>query len=179
MNSNTRSVILYIAMSLDGYIARPDGDIGWLSAVEQQGEDYGYSSFIADVDTVILGRKTYDKVLSFGIPFPHADKECYVITRKERPNEGSITFYHGDLSTLMRDLKSRDGKNIFVDGGAEVVNEMIKQGLIDEYIISIIPVLIGDGIRLFNNGRPEQFLQCVSAKHFPSGLVQMHFRSKE
>lgn len=171
-----RRVILFIAMSLDGYIARPDGDIGWLSAVEKPGEDYGYGEFIAGVDMVILGRKTYDKVLGFGIPFPHAEKECYVITRSERPKEGNITFYRGELGALVHALRERPGKNIFVDGGAEIVNEMMRQGLIDEYIISVIPVFLGSGIRLFTDLRPEQGLHCVGAKHFPSGLVQLHYR---
>ena len=173
-----RSVILFIAMSLDGYIARPDGDIGWLSSVEQAGEDYGYGSFIAGVDTVILGRKTYDTVLGFGVPFPHADKDCYVITRSERPKEGNITFYRGELGALVQALRERPGKNIFVDGGAEIVNEMMRQGLIDEYIISIIPVFLGAGIRLFNGFRPEQSLSCVGTTRFASGLVQLHYRTQ-
>jgi dihydrofolate reductase len=176
MISNTRKVILYIAMSLDGYIARPDGDIRWLSSVEQAGEDYGYGEFIAEVDAVILGRKTYDQVLGFGIPFPHADKECYVITRSERPKEGNITFYRYELGALVRELKARPGKNIFVDGGAEIVNEMMRQGLIDEYIVSIIPIFLGAGIRLFNGFRPEQSLTCIGATRFSSGLVQLHYR---
>jgi dihydrofolate reductase len=175
---STRNVVLYIAMSLDGYIARVDGDIGWLSSVEQAGEDYGYGDFIAGVDAVILGRKTYDKVLSFGIPFPHAEKECYVITRSERPKEGNITFYRGELGTLVRELKARPGKNIFVDGGAEIVNEMMRQELIDEYIISIIPIVLGAGIRLFNGFRPEQALRCVGTSQFSSGLVQLHYRTQ-
>jgi dihydrofolate reductase len=172
---NRRSVVLYIAMSLDGYIARSDGDIGWLSIVEREGEDYGYGAFIDTVDTVILGRKTYDKVLSFGIPFPHRDKECYVITRKERQREGNITFYHGALADLIGELKKQQGKNIFVDGGAEIVNALMKLTLIDECIISIIPVMLGDGIRLFNDLRPQELLRCVNVKHFPSGLVQLHY----
>lgn len=178
MITNERKVILYIATSLDGYIARPDGDIGWLSAVETPGEDYGYGKFIAGVDTVILGRKTYDTVLSFGIPFPHANKECYVITRSDRPKVGNIIFYRDELGPLVRELKTRTGKNIFVDGGAEIVNEMMRQGLIDEYVISIIPVFLGAGIRLFNGFRPEQTVSCVGTTQFPSGLVQLHYRKQ-
>ena len=174
MNSN-RKVILYIAMSLDGYIARQDGDIGWLSLVEQTVEDYGYSDFMAAVDTVILGRKTYDKVFSFGIGFPHADKECYVITRSEIPSKEKITFYNKDLKELITTLKGKTGKNIFVDGGAEIVNELMKNNLIDEYIISIIPIMLGNGIRLFNNTRPENNLQLIDCKKFDSSLVQIHY----
>ncbi|MFZ4621161.1 MAG: dihydrofolate reductase family protein [Bacteroidota bacterium] len=173
-----RKVILYIAASLDGFIAGEDGDIDWLSSVEKPGEDYGYSEFIASVDTVILGRKTYDKVLSFGIPYPHSDKQCYVITRSYRPSHDSITFFRDDVKTLIGRLKSESGKNIFVDGGAEIVQLMQKDSLIDEYIVSIIPILLGKGIRLFKDAHIRKDLQLVSCRSFDTGLVQMHYRSK-
>ncbi len=88
-----RKVILYIAASLDGYIAGPNGNLDFLSIVAQEGQDYGYADFIDSIDTVILGPKTYDKVLSFGIPFPHAGKQTFVITKTARPNINNITFY--------------------------------------------------------------------------------------
>jgi dihydrofolate reductase len=173
---NERKVFLYIAMSIDGYIATKDGDLSFLSIVEQANEDYGYAEFIKTIDTVILGRKTYDKVLSFGIPFPHADKKTFVITRTTKPKEGNITFYSGDLKELVVNLKKEEGKNIFVDGGAEVVNELMKQNLIDEYVLSIIPVFLGDGILLFKNGRPQTKMELVNSKQFEKGLVQLHYR---
>jgi dihydrofolate reductase len=176
---NERKVILYIAMSIDGFIARNDGDIDWLSTVEQTGEDYGYGEFIKTIDTVILGRKTYDKVLTFGIGFPHADKECYVITRSELPSKEKITFYNKDLKQLIVGLKKKKGGNIFVDGGAEIVNELMKQYLIDEYIISIIPILLGSGIRLFNHIRSEQQLHHIETESFETGLVQIHYERKQ
>ncbi len=170
-----RKLILYIAMSLDGYIARPDGDIDWLSSVERPGEDYGYANFVHTVDTVIMGRKTYDKVLSFGIEFPHKDKPCYIITRQERPAEGNIVFYSGSLPDLVARLKSLPGGNIYCDGGAELVTALRRADLIDTYVISIIPVLLGDGIRLFPDENPEQKLQLVDCKSFESGLVQVRY----
>lgn len=171
-----RKVILYIAASLDGYIATRDEDLGFLSLVEQPGEDYGYNAFIQTVDVVILGRRTYDKVLSFGIDFPHADKECYILTRTPREQEGNIRFYNGDLKTLVASLKAKEGKNIFVDGGADVVNTMMKEDLIDEYVVSIIPIFLGDGIRLFQNGRPEHNIELAGSKSFEKGLVQLHYK---
>ena len=90
----TRKLILYIAMSLDGYIATKDDNLDFLSVVEQEGEDYGYAEFIKTIDTVIMGRKTYDKIMSFGMGFPHADKESYILTRTERPNNGNLNFYN-------------------------------------------------------------------------------------
>lgn len=173
-----RKVILYIAISLDGYIAKPDGEISWLSEVEKEGEDYGYHKFIQTVDSVILGRKTYDKVLSFGIPFPHRDKECFVITHQSKPHIGKINFYNGELKKLIDTLKRQKGKNIFVDGGAEIVNALMKENLIDEFIISTIPIFLGNGIKLFQDNRPEINLQLVKTKSFDSGLVQLHYKRK-
>ncbi len=172
---NERKLILYIAMSLDGYIAQPDDDLSFLSVVEKEGEDYGYSEFIQTIDTVILGRKTYDKVLSMGIGFPHADKETYIITRTTRPDEGLLRFYTGDLKMLVTELKVKPGKNIFCDGGAEIVHALLREQLIDEIIVSVIPVLLGDGIRLFKEGRPEQKATLLSSKSFEKGLVQLHY----
>jgi dihydrofolate reductase len=171
-----RKVILYIAVSLDGYIAKPNDDLGFLSIVEQEGQDYGYADFIKTVDAVIIGRKTYDKVISMGFDFPHADKDAYIITRTPRPSINSVKFYMGDLKSLIDKLKSENGKNIFCDGGAEIVNELLKDDLIDEFIISIIPILVGDGIKLFKDGRPEQKLKLVSVKSFEKGLTQLHYK---
>lgn len=171
-----RKVILYIATSLDGYIAKPNDDLGFLSIVEQEGQDYGYSDFVKTVDAVIVGRKTYDKVISMGFDFPNADKDTYIITRTPRTNMGTIKFYNGHLKTLIDELKSKNGKNIFCDGGAEIVNELLKYGLIDEFIISVIPILVGNGTKLFKDGRPEQIMEFVSVKSFDKGLTQLHYK---
>ncbi|MCB0522733.1 MAG: dihydrofolate reductase [Lewinellaceae bacterium] len=170
-----RKVILYIAMSLDGYIAKPDDDLGFLSMVEKEGEDYGYYGFVSSVDAVIVGRKTYDKVLSMGYDFPHSDKDAYIVTRTPREPIGTVKFYTGNLGELVADLKSKTGKNIFVDGGAEIVHLLLKDNLIDEFYISVIPILLGEGIALFKNGRPETPLKLLSARPFESGLVQLHY----
>lgn len=173
---SNRKVILYIAMSLDGYIAKSDDDLSFLSIVEQKGQDYGYMTFMDTVDTVIVGRRTYDKVISMGVEHPHQDKEVYVITRTERQAKGKSIFYTGDIKQLVGDLKLKNGKNIFVDGGAEVVHIFLKEKLIDELIISIIPILLGDGIPLFNSGRSESRLQLLKVQHFEKGLVQVHYK---
>jgi dihydrofolate reductase len=175
---SSRQLILYIAMSLDGYIAKPNDDLDFLSIVEQEGQDYGYADFLKTIDAVIVGRKTYDKVISMGFDFPHADKDAYIITRTPRPSVGSVKFYTGNLKSLVEKLKSETGKNIFCDGGAEIVNELLKENLIDEFIISVIPILVGNGTKLFKDDRPEQRLELVSVKHFEKGLTQLHYRRK-
>ncbi len=171
-----RKVVLYIAVSLDGYIAKPNDDLGFLSIVEQEGQDYGYADFVKTVDAVILGRKTYDKIIAMGFDFPHADKDTYIITRTSKPTVGTVKFYTGDLKSLVHNLKSKDGKNIYCDGGAEIVHELLKDELIDEFIISIIPILLGNGTKLFKDGRPEQTLILVSSKQFKKGLTQLHYK---
>jgi dihydrofolate reductase len=170
-----RKVVLYIAMSLDGYIAKPNDDLSFLSIVEQENEDYGYSDFIKTIDTIIIGRKTFDKVISMGYEYPHKDKDVYIITRTKRPNVETFQYYSGDLKDLVLKLKNEQGKNIFCDGGAEIVNELLKENLIDEFIISIIPIILGDGVALFKKGYPEMNLKLIHSQHFDKGLVQLHF----
>lgn len=167
-------------MSLDGYIAKPNDDLSFLKLVEKDGEDYGYAKFTADIDTIIIGRKTYDYVLK-EIGASHYDngqRDVYVITRTERPQIGRTIFYTGNIAELVEKLKSEKGKNIYCDGGAEVINELLKNSLIDEFIISIIPVLLGNGTKLFKDGRPEQILEFVSVKTFETGLVQLYYKKK-
>ncbi len=107
--------------------------------------------------------------------FPHADRECYVITRDARPSNGSLHFYNGNLGELVGRLKYTEGKNIFVDGGSELIDSLLNDNLIDELIISVIPVLLGDGISLFKKGRSILALNLTGSKSFDSGLVQLHY----
>lgn len=176
---DARKVILYIASSLDGFIAKPNDNLDFLNLVQKENEDYGYADFIATVDTVILGRKTYDWVMKQVQEFPHNNKETYVITRTERKKERNITFYTGNLIDLISELKSKSGKNIFCDGGSEIVNELFKHKLIDEIMLSVVPILIGNGTKLFKLDIPEQELVLVSAKSFDTGLVQLHYKLKK
>jgi len=173
-----RKLSLFIATSLDGYIAKPNDDLNFLKTVEKEGEDYGYAEFIANVDTIILGRKTYDYVLKKidSSYYENGQRDVFVITRTERPTSGRTTFYNGELPELVQRLKSVSGKNIYCDGGAEIINELLKDDLVDEFIISVVPVLVGNGIRLFKDGRPEQQLELVQAKSFDTGLTQLHYR---
>lgn len=170
-----RKIIVYIASSLDGYIAKPGDDLAFLDRVQKEGEDYGYADFMASVDTVIQGRKTYEWVMKHVPEFSHTNKQSYIITRTPRPAIGNTNFYTSDLKELISKLKQEPGKNIFVDGGAEVVNALLKEGLVDEFIISLIPVLLGSGTTLFKDGRPEQVLKFLTAKTFDTGLVQLHY----
>lgn len=164
-------------MSLDGYIATKDDNISWLSVVEKEGEDYGYAEFNKTVDTYIVGRATYDVVLKLtGGSFPAANQhDCYVITRSSKKNNNGVTFYNGDIEDLIIKLKSQAGKNIYCDGGGKIVKLLMDKNLIDEYIISVVPIILGDGKRLFAGGTNMSELKTKSCKKFDTGLVQLHY----
>ncbi len=161
-------------MSLDGYIAGPDDDISFLSMVEKEGEDYGYADFMKTVDTIFLGRKTYDKIKETGFEYPR-EKEVYIISHSTSFGDNALKYYSGPLKILISNLRNRQGGNIFCDGGSDVLNQLLQDNLVDEFFISVIPVILGDGIRLFKAGRPALNLQLVSAKEFDTGLVQLHY----
>jgi len=148
MNKN-RNLILYISMSLDGYIAKPDGDISFLSLVEKEEMEYGYSRFLESVDTIILGRKTYDKILTMGIEWPDGSGEVYVLTRSTKPDSGNLHFYSGNVTDLISNLRSQEGKHIYCDGGAETVHQLLMEDLLDEISISIIPVMLRGELHCF------------------------------
>ena len=133
-----RKVILYIAMSLDGYIAKHDDNIDFLSAVEAKDEDYGHADFLHNIDTVIWGRRTLDKVLSFGEGVPYKDKLVYVIS-KRRTGKEEHAVYTDDLVGLIQELKSNPGRDIYCDGGGEIVFELLQQRLLD----MVIPICLG------------------------------------
>lgn len=175
-----RKLSVFIAISLDGYIAKPNNDLSFLKLVEKEGEDYGYAEFISTIDTIIIGRKTYDWVQKeIGTShYDNGERDVYVITRTERPNVGRIKFYTGEPTELVHRLKAENGKNIYCDGGAEVINELLKSNLIDEFIISIVPVLLGNGTKLFKDGRPEQLFEFLTVKTFDTGLIQLHYKRK-
>jgi dihydrofolate reductase len=175
-----RKLSLFIATSVDGYIAKPNDDLSFLKLVEKEGEDYGYGAFTENIDTIIIGRRTYDYVINEigSSHYDNGERDVYVITRTERPKVGRTNFYSGDLTKLVEQLKSEKGKNIYCDGGAEVINELFNHDLIDEIIISVIPVLLGNGTRLFKDGRPEQTLEFIQVKTFETGLTQLHYKRK-
>ena len=175
MLNNQRNLVLYIAMSLDGFIAKPNDDLSFLSVVASENEDYGYSEFISTVDTILIGRRTFDWITS-QVEYPHIDKKTFVISRQKKRSTSPNIIYNDNVVELVSKLKNETGLTVFCDGGAQIVNELLKYKLFDELIISIIPILVGDGIRLFDNNRPEQNLQLISSKSYTSGLTQLRYK---
>ena len=175
-----RKLIVYISMSLDGYLATKDDDLSWLSIAEKEGEDYGYAKFNEQVDTYLVGRKTYDVVLNLtGGEFPQGKiHDCYVLTRTVRKPENGVTFFTGDVSAFIKELKNKEGKNIYCDGGGEIVKLLMKDNLVDEYVISVMPIVLGDGKRLFKGGIDKIDIGLVSSQSFETGVVQLHYKKK-
>jgi dihydrofolate reductase len=174
---NSRKLIVYIACSLDGFIAAPGDDLSFLKQVEKPGEDYGYASFMDTIDTIMMGRRTYDWVVKEIGEYLDKTRDIFILTNDERAPLNNVQFYNGDPAGLLENLRSKPGKNIFIDGGATAIDYFRQQGLIDEWIISIIPVLLGNGIPLFKSCPQQQQLTFIAVKHFETGLVQLHYKN--
>jgi dihydrofolate reductase len=175
-------LILYIACSLDGYIARPDGSVDWLDPFNQIGsEDYGYRELLRRCGAIIMGANSYRQVLTFG-PWPYAGIPCYVLTHRPPAvlADPLVRTYAGSLAALVRKLKkTTDGdppaRDIWLVGGAQVAGQFVGKGLVDEYIISVIPMLLGRGVPLWLETGPERKLKLLGVKSFPSGVVQVRY----
>ncbi|MDL9993665.1 dihydrofolate reductase family protein [Bacillus stercoris] len=169
-----RKNVLYIAVSLDGMIAREDGSIDWLEEFEGEG-DNGYSDFYQTVDTVILGRSTYEHVKVLTSVFPYQDKTCYVFTGSpDSYQDEHVTFINEGARVFTDRLKQEKGLNIWIAGGAELVNAFMKEDAIDEFIITVIPVVLGSGIPLFQELTNETKLRLKGMKQFGQA-VQLHY----
>jgi dihydrofolate reductase len=169
-----RKVVLYIAASLDGFIATEEHDLNWLLSTEGEG-DNGYSQFYDTVDTILLGRVTYDWIVEYEHGnFPYKGKECYVFSRTKRDNNDDVTFVSEDIVPFIKDLKEKSGKSIWLVGGGELNNIFIKEDLIDELIINITPVLLGKGIPLFkgNNEQTRLLLKKIT-RH--NQFAELHY----
>ena len=164
---------VYIATSVDGYIARPDGGLDWLARVEVQGEDYGYAAFFAGVDALVIGRNTYDTVLGFG-QWPYMGKRCVVLTHRPADPRDGVEFFAGEPGSLLERLALEGIRHVYVDGGA-VIRQCLAAGLVDELTLSMIPIVLGAGIRLFTGGEPELGLRLVGCRSWPTGLVQLRY----
>lgn len=165
-----RKIILFIASSLDGYIARENGKIDWLP----ENTASGYDDFIKSIDTVIMGKKTYDQVLTFG-DYPYKDKKSYVFTRNNEYSKNENTEFVHDADKLVKDILSDSGTNIWLIGGAEIISTFVNLGFVDEIIISIIPVVLGKGIPLFKNIEKEVKLELIKTTDYDA-LVELHYK---
>lgn len=170
---------VFIATSLDGFIARPDGGLDWLLPFSGQGEDHGYDAFLDRMDGIVMGRATFETVRGFGSTWPYA-KPVVVLSRTLGPQDlpeelrGRVEVAAGPPRALFGDLSARGWRRAYVDGGA-VIRSCLAEGLVQEIVLSRVPVLIGTGLPLFGGTGPDLRLRHESTRAFPSGLVQSRY----
>jgi dihydrofolate reductase len=172
---------LYIASSIDGYIAKEDDSIDWLTELPNpNGIDHGYHDFISNVDTVIMGRKTYDEILGFGVEWPYANCKSYVVSKNEdyqikTENTSLISSIH---ESTIKGLKKDSTKNIWIIGGGELITHFMNINAIDEMMICIIPIVIGKGKQLFPNQPKETNFILQKSEVFETGAVMLTYLHK-
>lgn len=170
---------VFIATSLDGFIAKPDGDISWLLERDDPNEDHGYNSFISNVDGIVMGRGTYEKVITmegwhYSKPVIVLSKTLTKLSVPER-FKNKVKILNLSPHELMNHLDKEGWKRVYVDGG-QVIQSFLRENLIEDMIITKIPVLIGKGRSLFGNLNKDIYLEHLKTISFPSGLVQSHYR---
>ncbi|NEU24654.1 dihydrofolate reductase [Paenibacillus polymyxa] len=171
----SNEVVLYIAMSLDGYIALPDGSVDWLFDVKGDGGDNGYADFYDTVGTVLMGRLTFEEVLKLSDDFPYAGKPCYVLTRSLMEQQAPhVTFTDEALTELVPHLQKQSEGLVWLVGGGQLVQAFMQAGLLEKAIIAIIPKVLGQGIPLFPEGTlPSTFeLQEIERR---GDIVLLHY----
>ncbi|MGM0523005.1 MAG: dihydrofolate reductase family protein [Bacillota bacterium] len=173
-----RKVVLFIASSLDGYIATEEESLDWLMRVEGEG-DNGFSEFYDTVDTVLMGKKTYDWVMRQDLEqFPYMGKATFVFTRSAVKDTDDVSFVNKDIESFMRQLKTKDGQNIWLVGGGDLVQSFLQGALIDEIIMTIAPTLLGKGIPLFKKQDVSVDLDLKGVRNF-NQFVELHYEVKK
>jgi len=165
-----RKIKLFIACSLDGFIAREDGSVGWLFT-----GDYGYRKFYDSVDTVLMGRKTYELGLKLGETY--REKRTIVFTKRKNIKKVGNAEFVPDVASFTKKLKAQRGKYIWLVGGSEIVSVLLNSSLIDELQIFVHPIILGKGIPLFSNIKKEVKLKLVKTHAFKDGLVELHYKA--
>ena len=172
-----RRVIVHIATSADGYIARPDGDLEWLTSRPAPKGFYGINAFMKSVDTKVMGRKTYEASLRLGAKFDSRGRTI-VFSRHAPPADAPscVEFASGAIGPFLSRLREQPGKNLWLMGGGDLIASFLDEQAIDEFVISVAPVFIGDGIPLIARRHREVPLKLLAAEQFEDGLVQLHYR---
>ena len=169
------TVSVFIGTSLDGFIARPNGDLDWLPA--DGGEPHGYNEFIASVDAIVIGRKTFETVLAFAT-WPYGDKRVVVLSSQpldlSTVRGGVVEQMVGPPAEIVSKLAASGAHHLYVDGGI-TIQRFLRAGLIQRLIITRVPVLIGDGVPLFGALPRDIRLRHVATRHYPSGLVSSEY----
>ncbi|MGM0124910.1 hypothetical protein IGI37_002304 [Enterococcus sp. AZ194] len=173
-----RNVVFYGGISLDGYLADASHSLQWLFDADD-GTPMNYDSFINTIDTTIMGRKTFEESLNYlegDNPYP--DKTNFVFSRRPQADKEGITFLSEDPVAFIKKLKEEEGKDIWVVGGGSLIKPLLEENLIDEWWIQFAPVLLGTGIRLFEEGNYRNYLELLEVKQF-GNFAELHLKKKE
>lgn len=177
-----KKIILYIAASIDGYIADTSGTIEWLTGFPNpEKTDYGYKDLLASVDMVIMGGKTYRELLNMDVIWPYKQQISYVVTRGWTENAAAenIRFITENVIETISELRKQDGKDIWLVGGGELVSMLLKADLIDEMQIFYIPVILGKGIPLFPEQPKASKWELINSKSYKSGALMVEYRREK
>jgi len=177
MKQIVQPLTLYIAISLNGKIAKSDGSVDWLENIPNpDGLDYGYASFYESIGTTIQGRNSYDQIMSWDIDFPYAGKRNYVFTQNEALKDTEhVTFVSKDHVNFVKQLKAEKGDGIWLIGGGQLNTLFLKERLIDELRVFVMPIAIEEGIELFPNLPKEVALTLKTSKTYPTGVVELRY----
>lgn len=169
-------VTYYVAASVDGFIAPEDGSLDWLAPFSNGAEDHGYAAFYATVDALVVGSRTYEQMLSFG-GWPHPDRPVTVMSSRPLPVAGgNVSLRPGEPGVVIDALAAAGLERIWLVGGGALAGSFERDGLIDEYVISFVPVILGSGIGLFGRGGKSRPLALVEEKGFGDGILQARYR---
>ncbi len=171
-----RKVIVHIGTSADGYIARTDGDLEWLTSRPAPKGFYGMDRFMKSIDTKLLGRKTFEMSRRLGARFDTG--RTLVFSRQPRPTDApqAVEFVSGDIASCVARLRDEPGKDIWLMGGGDLIASFLDARVIDEFVISVAPVFIGDGIPLIARRHRHTLLDLLGVERFEDGLVQLRYR---
>ncbi len=168
-------IVLYIAASLDGFIADAKGGVAWLERFNVEGEDHGFGRFMSEVDAVVMGATTYQQDVARG-EWPYGTRSTWVFTHRELPTpEGAtVRFVSGPVADVVASIRESE-REIFLVGGARLVAQFLSAQAIDELILFVVPVLLGAGVRLFSDTGPAA-ADLIHAKSYSTGLVELRYR---
>lgn len=173
-------IAAFIASSMDGFIATKEGGIDWLMEASDpnDSEDYGYAAFTDTISCLVMGRNTFDKVMSFP-EWPYAGKRVVVLSHSlsTLPDalQGKVELFAGEISDLVEQLRGEGECGLYIDGG-KVIQSFIREGLLQEIIVTRIPVLLGEGVPLFGSLDMRVQLNHLTTRSYPSGFVQSHYQ---
>ncbi|MCW3467230.1 dihydrofolate reductase family protein [Chitinophaga nivalis] len=173
-----RKLKVYIAISLDGYIATANGSIDWLTGFPNpDNTDYGYADFLATTDTTFMGYTTYLDVLKLSETFPYSDKTNYVFTRQPgRTATADVQFIHTDIPAFVQQVKAAAGKDIWLIGGGQLNAALLQYDLIDEMILHMMPVVLGTGIPLFSGIALEKTFRLTHSRAYDNSVLELHYQ---